>query len=136
MRFAIIGCGVIGTTHAETLAVLAPRGSLAMIVASAMIDRNELVDFHSTNGDGPAYAYGANGGATDAEAVLAAAGSATPRTGTTSHTAQSEHFLDAMADGRHPLVTEGAAARPLALIRGIYESAATRRPFELEEIVG
>jgi sugar phosphate isomerase/epimerase len=33
-------------------------------------------------------------------------------------------------------VTVEAAARTLALIRGIYESATTRRPFELEEVVG
>jgi UDP-N-acetyl-2-amino-2-deoxyglucuronate dehydrogenase len=101
-----------------------------------VIDRNELVYFHATNGDGPSYAYGANGGANEAEAALAAAGPGTPRAATTSHTAQFEDFLDAVAEGRPPLVTVEAAARTLALIRGIYESAATRRPFELEELVG
>ena len=130
--------GALGIVHGTTAAYpgLTTRVQVHGDRGSAMIDRNELVYFHATNGDGPAYAYGANGGANDAEAVLAAAGPATPRADTTSHTAQFEHFLDAVAEGRPPLVTVEAAARTLALIRGIYESAATRRPVELKEVVG
>ncbi|MGH3487108.1 MAG: Gfo/Idh/MocA family oxidoreductase, partial [Actinopolymorphaceae bacterium] len=46
MRFAVIGAGVIGRTHAQTIQALQPRAELAAVVDIVPERAQELADEH------------------------------------------------------------------------------------------
>lgn len=135
--------GALGTIHGTTAAYpgLATTVGIYGDRGSAEIANNHLAYFHaaSSRHDAPSFDYGAGGNANQAEQVLSA--KPPPTTGesiagleATSHTDQFIDFLDAVGDGRHPLVTVEEATRTLSVIRGIYESAHTGSLVRLKEL--
>jgi predicted dehydrogenase len=138
VRFASGALGIIeGTTAAypgltARLEVHGDRGS-------AIIDNDELVYFHSAGvGEGGA-AYGAGGGdnqvadilkenATDASGPAAGAD---PASLSMAHREQIRDFIEAIREGREPLVNIEEGRKPVAIILAIYESARTGRPVSI-----
>ncbi|HZC27604.1 MAG TPA: Gfo/Idh/MocA family oxidoreductase [Actinopolymorphaceae bacterium] len=142
--------GALGVVHGTTAAYpgLTTRVHVHGDQGSAVIDHNRLTYFHSAgdsdeaNGNG-AGAYGAGGSANQADAVLAAHGYTDKKADdeptvagltATSHSTQFENFVDAVENGRPPMVTTADGIRTLALIRGIYESARLQRPVQIKEL--
>lgn len=133
VRFAGGALGVIhGTTAAypgltARLGVYGDRGS-------AVIDRDRLEYFHAAGADSANPAYGAAGDGNQAAEVLRADSGDTPGAGSDpaalsdAHTDQYRDFLDAIEQGRPPLVTVADATRTLAVVCAIYESARTGKP--------
>ncbi len=134
VRFASGALGMIeGTTAAypgltARLEVHGDRGS-------AIIDKDELVYFHSAAGDEEGLAYGASGANNQAADVLSryppepggAAAGADPASLGMAHREQIRDFIAAIRDDREPLVNIEEGRKPVAIIRAIYESARTGR---------
>jgi UDP-N-acetyl-2-amino-2-deoxyglucuronate dehydrogenase len=139
LRFAN---GALGTIMATTAAY---PGLTARIVVhgdrgSAIIDDDELDYFHvASDGQGGA-AYGANGGDNQAEKVMERYGGpvstsgagADPSSLSMAHRDQLQDFIEAVRQDREPLVNAEEGRKPLAIILGIYESARTGRPVQLQ----
>jgi predicted dehydrogenase len=135
VRFASGALGIIeGTTAAypgltARLEVHGNRGS-------AIIDKDELVYFHSAVGDEEGRAYGASGAGNQAADVLSqyppdpvgAAAGADPGSLSMAHREQIRDFVAAIREDREPLVNIEEGRKPVAIIRAIYESARTGRP--------
>jgi UDP-N-acetyl-2-amino-2-deoxyglucuronate dehydrogenase len=129
--------GALGVVHGTTAAYpgLTARLQIHGDRGSAVIDDDRLAYFHAAadDRDGEAAAYGAGGDTNQAALVLpgdapsATAGS-DPAALSGAHTLQYRDFLDAVAEGRPPLVTVAEAVRTLRVVRAIYDSAATGRP--------
>ena len=139
LRFA---SGAMGTIVATTAAY---PGLTARIVVhgdrgSAIIDDDDLSYFHAT-GDGQQGAAYGGGGENQAEKVMqrygaTASGSgagADPGSLSMAHRDQFKDFVEAVREGREPLVTAEEGRKPLAIILGIYESAQTGKPVRIQE---
>jgi UDP-N-acetyl-2-amino-2-deoxyglucuronate dehydrogenase len=132
IRFASGALGAILATTAAypgvtvRLAVHGDRGS-------AVIEDDRLAYFHAAADSAGVGAYGAGASANQAPTLLAsesgALASADPGAiSAHGHAEQYRDFLDAIEQERPPLVTVADAIRNVAVIRAIYESAATGRP--------
>ena len=137
IRFA---SGALGVIHGTTAAYpgLSPRLQVHGESGSAVIEQDRLVYFHAASENAEAPDLGARGGGNQAQELLpdqdanvATAGS-DPAALSQVHTDQYRDFLDAVAEGRPPLVTVAEAIRTLAVVCAIYESARTRRPVPVE----
>jgi predicted dehydrogenase len=103
---------------------------------SAIIDKDELVYFHSAAGDEEGRTYGASGAGNQVADVLSqypsdpvgAAAGADPGNLSMAHREQIREFIAAIREDRGPLVTIDEGRKPVALIGAIYESARTGRP--------
>jgi UDP-N-acetyl-2-amino-2-deoxyglucuronate dehydrogenase len=137
--------GALGTVHGTTAAYpgMTQRVAVHGDRGSAIVENDKLIYFHAAApADGSEqYAYGAGGKANQAEEIMPQQEPYKPASANqiagleaTSHTAQFEDFLDAVAEKRSPLVTVSEAAKTLALIRGIYESARLGKPIKIEEL--
>jgi UDP-N-acetyl-2-amino-2-deoxyglucuronate dehydrogenase len=134
--------GALGVVHGTTAAYPGLRATVGVYGdrGCAVLEDDRLVYFHAAEGDNaPAYDYGAAGGANQAAEVLPASALAPSSPSiaglaATSHTAQFVDFLDAVEQGRPPLVTTEEAIRTLAVILGMYESARTNAPVRLDEL--
>jgi UDP-N-acetyl-2-amino-2-deoxyglucuronate dehydrogenase len=127
---------VLGTTAAypgltARLHVHGERGS-------AVIDDDQLLYYHAARGEAVGDAYGASGAGNQAAEVLAGGGTsgqpgagADPASLSEAHAAQLADFIDAVREGREPLVTGADGRRAVELILGIYESARTGKPVAL-----
>lgn len=133
--------GALGTLHGTTAAYpgLTVRLAVHGDRGSAVIDDDELDYFHaaaeSDNSDAPA--YGADADANQAAIVLRRNGSAPsagadPAALSNRHTDQYRDFLDAVEQGRPPMVTVDAGIRTLAVVCAIYESARTGLPVRVD----
>ena len=128
--------GALGIVHATTAAYpgLTARLQIHGDRGSAIIDGDRLVYFHTATGDGAGADYGVGGGANQVAAVSLEPSAPNPSAGSDpaalsdAHVAQYRDFLDAIEARRPPLVTTAEAARTLAVIHGIYDSARTGRP--------
>jgi UDP-N-acetyl-2-amino-2-deoxyglucuronate dehydrogenase len=132
--------GALGVIHGTTAAYpgLSARLQVHGERGSAVIEQDQLAYFHAASGDAAAPNLGARGGGNQARAILpdqagevATAGS-DPAALSEVHTDQYRDFLDAVAEGRPPLVTVAEATRTLAVVCAIYESARTGRPVPVE----
>src|SRR5882757_698737 len=139
IRFA---SGALGVVHGTTAAYpgLTARLQVHGDRGSAVIDNDELTYFHAAGaGDVPAPAYGAGGtGADGNQAALllprasrAAGAGSDPAALSEAHVDQYRDFVDAVAQGRPPLVTVADAGRTLAVVRAIYDSAEAGTPVAL-----
>jgi len=135
--------GALGVIHGTTAAYpgLTQRVNVHGDRGSAIVENDRLVYFHAADENAEEYAYGAEEKANQAAEVLPQQEEYKPAGGktiagleATSHTAQFEDFLDAVAKNRPPLVTVAEGAKTLALIRAIYESARLRKPIRIEEL--
>jgi predicted dehydrogenase len=107
---------------------------------SAVIDEDQLAYYHAAGGDAVGDAYGASGAGNQAAEVLAESAARTtaqrgagadPASLSGAHAAQLADFIEAVREGREPLVSGRDGLRAVELILGIYESARTRRPVAL-----
>lgn len=140
LRFA---SGAVGTIVATTAAY---PGLTARIVlhgdrGSAVIDDDKLDYFHVA-GDGQESAdYGAGGGGNQAEKVMEQYGGtasslgagADPGSLSMAHRDQIQDFIEAVREDREPSINAEEGRKPLAIIRGIYESSQTGRPVRIQE---
>ncbi len=134
--------GALGTIHGTTAAYpgLTARIQVHGDRGSAVIDDDELAYFHAADAGADAPSYGAGADGNQAARVLPPDGDSAPSAGadpaalSNRHTDQYRDFLDAIAEGRPPLVTVDAAARTLAVVCAIYESARTGRPVTIPDI--
>jgi UDP-N-acetyl-2-amino-2-deoxyglucuronate dehydrogenase len=133
VRFA---SGALGAIHGTTAAYpgLSARLQVHGQCGSAVIEQDRLVYFHVAAGDENAPDLGARGGGNQAHELfpdqdedVATAGS-DPAALSQVHTDQYRDFLDAVAEGRPPLVTVAEATKTLAVVCAVYESVRTRRP--------
>src|SRR5919112_6432793 len=135
--------GALGTIVATTAAYpgLTTRIAVHGDRGSAIIDDDELTYFHAAREGQEGGAYGAGGGENQAEEVMQRYGDgpsgpgagADPKSLSMAHRDQIQDFIEAVGQGREPLVNLREGRRPLAIIQGIYESARTGRPVSLEE---
>jgi UDP-N-acetyl-2-amino-2-deoxyglucuronate dehydrogenase len=140
LRFAN---GTLGTIVATTAAYpgLTTRIAVHGDRGSAIIDDDELSYFHAAGEGQEGDAYGAGGGENQAEHVMqhygeAASGpgaGADPASLSMVHRDQIQDFVEAVREGREPLVNLVEGRRPLATIQGIYESARSGGPVRIEE---
>ncbi|MGH3309490.1 MAG: Gfo/Idh/MocA family protein [Streptomyces sp.] len=134
--------GALGVIHGTTAAYpgLTARLQVHGDRGSAVVDDDRLAYFHAApdgaGTDGPA--YGAKGDNNQAGQVLpdeqepAPAAGADPSALSDAHIHQYRDFLDAIEEGRPPLVTVAEATRTLAVICAVYESARTGRPVPVD----
>lgn len=123
--------GALGAVHATTAAYpgLSSRVQVHGTRGSAVIDDDELVFFHARTGDRDAPAYGSGLSDNQADLVLPdqpgkqGTAGADPAALSDAHTHQYLDFLDAIEEGRDPLVTVAQARRTVATIAAIYDSA-------------
>jgi predicted dehydrogenase len=107
---------------------------------SAIIDDDELSYFHAAGEGQEGEAYGAGGGENQAEEVMEQYGEAATGPGagadpgslSMAHRDQIQDFVEALREGREPLVNLEEGRKPLAIIQGIYESARTGGPVRIE----
>jgi UDP-N-acetyl-2-amino-2-deoxyglucuronate dehydrogenase len=135
--------GALGTIVATTAAFpgLTTRIAVHGDRGSAIIDDDVLTYFHAAREGQGGEAYGAGGGENQAELVMQRYGDgpsgpgagADPKSLSMAHRDQIQDFIEAVGQGREPLVNLREGRRPLAIIQGIYESARTGRPVSLEE---
>jgi predicted dehydrogenase len=105
---------------------------------SAIIDDDELSYFHAAGEGQEGEAYG--GGENQAEEVMEQYGEAATGPGagadpgslSMAHRDQIQEFVEALREGREPLVNLEEGRKPLAIIQGIYESARTGGPVRIE----
>jgi predicted dehydrogenase len=135
LRFANGALGLVeGTTAAypgltARLEITGDRGS-------AVIDNDQLVYFHVASAEQQEADYGAAGAGNQAEAVLGAQGVATagptagadPASLSMAHRDQIKDFIEAIREGREPLVNLEEGRKAVAAILAIYESARVGRP--------
>ena len=128
--------GAIGTIHGTTAAYpgVSRRIQIHGDKGSAIMDDGTLAYFHAAGSP-----YGGSGEGNQADSVLpkenasdVAAASAALKPG--SHSKQFADFLDAVAEGRPPLVTVTEGAKTLALICSIYESARTGASVKIPQL--
>jgi predicted dehydrogenase len=128
--------GALGVVHGTTAAYpgLTARLGVYGDRGSAVIDNDVLEYFHVAKADAADLAYGGAGDGNQAADVLQADRDDAPGAGadpaalSDAHTDQYRDFLDAVAEGRPPLVTVAEASRTLAVVCAIYESARTGLP--------
>jgi predicted dehydrogenase len=127
--------GALGVVHGTTAAYpgLTARLQVHGDRGSAIIDADRLSYFHSATDATQSHDYGAADAANHAAELLAepepvGTASADPGALSNAHGDQYRDFLDAIAQGRRPLVTVEQATRTLAVVQAIYESAATAQP--------
>ena len=135
--------GALGTILATTAAYpgLTTRIAVHGDRGSAIIDDDELTYFHAAREGQEGEAYGAGGGENQAEQVMQRYGGAESGPGagadpgslSMAHRDQIQDFVEAVRDGREPLVNLEEGRRPLAIIQGIYESARTGGPVRIEK---
>jgi UDP-N-acetyl-2-amino-2-deoxyglucuronate dehydrogenase len=127
--------GALGTIVATTAAYpgLTTRIAVHGDRGSAIIEDDELTYFHSATEGQEGEAYGAGGGENRAEEIIQRYGEAGSGPGAGAdpgnlsmvHRDQIQDFVEAVRDGREPLVNLEGGRGPLAIIQGIYESART-----------
>jgi UDP-N-acetyl-2-amino-2-deoxyglucuronate dehydrogenase len=135
--------GALGTILVTTAAFLGLTARIAVHGGrgSAVIDDDELGYFHAADEGQEGDDYGAGGGENQAEEVMgrysgAASGpgaGADPGSLSMAHRDQIQDFVEAVREGREPLVNLEVGRKPLAIIQGIYESARTGGPVRIEE---
>jgi UDP-N-acetyl-2-amino-2-deoxyglucuronate dehydrogenase len=134
IRFASGALGVLLATTAAYPGVTA-RLQIHGDRGSAVIDDDRLTYFHAATDGSGVPTFGADATANQAATLLPA--DAEPRVSASAdpsallargHTDQYRDFLDAVEHDRPPLVTVADAITNVAVIRAIYESAATGRP--------
>ena len=135
--------GALGTIVATTAAYpgLTTRIAVHGDRGSAIIDDDELTYFHAAGEGQEGGAYGAGGGENQAEEVMEQYGEggsgpgagADPGSLSMAHRDQIQDFVEAVREGREPLVNLQEGRKPLAIIQGIYESARTGWPVRIEE---
>ncbi|CAA9433301.1 oxidoreductase domain protein [uncultured Rubrobacteraceae bacterium] len=133
--------GALGTIVATTAAYpgLTARIAVHGDRGSAIIDDDELRYFHA-GGGGDAHGAAGNqagqvmerfgGGATGTGA------GADPGSLSMAHRAQIQDFIEAVREGREPLVNVEEGRKPIAIIAAIYESALTGGPVRVEDQKG
>lgn len=134
--------GALGVIHGTTAAYpgLTARLGVHGERGSAVIDDDELTYFHVAAADASDLAYGATGNGNQAGDVLGAdredtrGAGADPAALSHAHADQYRDFLDAVAEGRPPLVTVAEASRTLAVVRAIYESVRTSKPVTVSSL--
>lgn len=135
--------GALGSIHGTTAAYpgLTQRVNVHGDRGSAIVENDKLLYYHAAPEGGEEFSYGAGGSANQADEVLPEQAAARPAheetvagLTATSHSAQFTDFLDAVEQGRPPLVTVAEGAKTLALIRGIYESARRKQPVTIKEL--
>ncbi len=126
--------GALGTIHGSTAAYPGVNRRIQVHGdrGSALIEEGRLTYFHAGRADAHDIPYGADGDDNQVEAVLPAADQKDRFR--TSHARQFSDFLEAVAEGRPPLVTVTEAAKTLALIRAIYESAGRGEPVRVASV--
>jgi predicted dehydrogenase len=134
--------GALGTILATTAAFpgLTTRIAVHGDRGSAIIDDDELSYFHAAGEGQEGEAYGAGGGENQAEEVMEQYGEvatgpgagADPGSLSMAHRDQIQDFVEALREGREPLVNLEEGRKPLAIIQGIYESARTGGPVRIE----
>jgi predicted dehydrogenase len=132
--------GALGTIVATTAAYpgLTARIAVHGDRGSAIIDDDELIYLHAATEGQEGEAPGAGRGDNQAEEVLQRYGESGPGAGadpgrlSMAHRDQIQDFVDAVRDGREPLVNLEEGRRPLAIILGIYESARTGRSVRIQ----
>jgi UDP-N-acetyl-2-amino-2-deoxyglucuronate dehydrogenase len=134
--------GALGTIVATTAAYpgLTTRIAVHGDRGSAIIDDDELTYFHAATEGQEGPAYGAGGGENRAEEIMERYGEAESGPGagadpgslSMAHRDQIEDFVEAVRDRREPLVNLEEGRKPLAIIRGIYESARTGGPVRIQ----
>nr|MBA2784416.1 Gfo/Idh/MocA family oxidoreductase [Rubrobacteraceae bacterium] len=134
--------GTLGTIVATTAAYpgLTARIAVHGDRGSAVIDDDALTYFHVAGEGQEGDAYGAGGGENQAEQVIARYGEVGPGSGagadpgslSMAHRDQIQDFVEAVREGREPLVNLQEGRKPLAIIQGIYESARTGGPVRIE----
>lgn len=140
VRFASGALAVIDATTAAYPG-LDSRLQVHGDLGSAVIEGNQLVYFHAGSDSPVGSDYGADG-LNQAHRLLSHTVDGEPDEPLTAglssaaHRVQYEDFLDAVQQGRQPLVTVDTATRTLTLIRGIYESARTGARINLTELSG
>jgi predicted dehydrogenase len=132
--------GALGTILATTAAFpgLTTRIAVHGDRGSAIIDDDELSYFHAAGEGQEGEAYG--GGENQAEEVMEQYGEAATGPGagadpgslSMAHRDQIQEFVEALREGREPLVNLEEGRKPLAIIQGIYESARTGGPVRIE----
>jgi UDP-N-acetyl-2-amino-2-deoxyglucuronate dehydrogenase len=135
--------GTLGTIVATTAAYpgLTTRIAVHGDRGSAIIDDDELTYFHAATEGQEGEAYGASGGENQAEEIMQRYGDAESGPGagadpgslSMAHRDQIKDFVEAVRDGREPLVSLEEGRNPLAIIQGIYESARTGGPVRIQE---
>jgi UDP-N-acetyl-2-amino-2-deoxyglucuronate dehydrogenase len=134
--------GALGTIVATTAAYpgLTTRIAVHGDRGSAIIDDDRLTYFHAATEGQEGEAYGAGGGENQAEEVMQRYGEvesgpgagADPGSLSMAHRDQIQDFIEAVSEGREPLVNLQEGRRPLAIIQAIYESARTGGPVRIE----
>src|ERR671913_846768 len=127
--------GALGTIVATTAAYpgLTTRIAVHGDRGSAIIDDDELTYFHAAGEGQEGEAYGAGGGENQAEQIIQRYGEAgsgpgaraDPGSLSMAHRDQIQDFVEAVREGREPLVNLQEGRKLLAIIQGIYESART-----------
>jgi UDP-N-acetyl-2-amino-2-deoxyglucuronate dehydrogenase len=135
--------GALGTILATTAAYpgLTTRIAVHGDRGSAIVDDDELSYFHAAGEGQEGEAYGAGGGENQAEQVMARYGEAATGPGagadpgslSMAHRDQIQDFVEAVREGREPLVNLEEGRKPLAIILGIYGSARTGEPVRIGE---
>jgi UDP-N-acetyl-2-amino-2-deoxyglucuronate dehydrogenase len=115
--------GALGVLHATTAAYpgLTARIQVHGDRGSAIIDGDQLTYFHAAAADADSTDHNQ---AEDAEVPAPAAGS-DPAALSDAHLHQYRDFLQAIEQGREPMVTVHDAIRALAVVAAVYESART-----------
>ncbi|WP_422934246.1 Gfo/Idh/MocA family protein [Sinomonas sp. P47F7] len=123
--------GALGTIHGTTAAYPGVNRRIQVHGdrGSAIIDEGVLTYYHAASGDAPDLPYGAEGDGNQAASLIHEADRFL-----TSHARQFNDFIDAIDHGRPPLVTVTEAAKTLALIRAIYESAQLGQPVKVTAV--
>src|ERR687890_649456 len=134
--------GALGSIVATTAAYpgLTTRIAVHGDRGSAIIDDDELSYFHAAGEGQEGQAYGVGGGENQAEEVMEQYGEAATGPGagadpgslSMAHRDQIQEFVEALREGREPLVNLEEGRKPLAIVQGIYESARTGGPVRLE----
>jgi UDP-N-acetyl-2-amino-2-deoxyglucuronate dehydrogenase len=132
----------LGTILATTAAFpgLTTRIAVHGDKGSAIIDDDDLSYFHAAGEGHEGEAYGAGGGENQAEEVMEQYGEAATGPGagadpgslSMAHRDQIQDFVEALREGREPLVNLEEGRKPLAIIQGIYKSARTGGPVRIE----
>ena len=133
--------GTLGTIVATTAAYpgLTTRIAVHGDRGSAIIDDDELTYFYAAGEGQQGEDYGAGENQAERLKEQYGEGEAGPGAGadpgslSMAHRDQIEDFVEAVREGREPLVNLQEGRKALAIIRGIYKSARTGRPVRLEE---
>jgi predicted dehydrogenase len=124
--------GALGVVHGTTAAYpgISNRVQVHGSQGSAVIDDDRLAYFHVATPGQAAPDYGAGVSSNQVDDVLPGGGD--PGDGVAAHGRQYTDFLDAVEQGRSPLVTVAEASRTLAVVTSIYRSAREGRTVPVE----